>query len=150
MKRATAASALLLALVAAGTARAGTADDLRELYARFAQAQNARDFAGVRALLLDGPDFLWVSDGRSCWGPDRMIERMAGFQKAEVWRVVPDLARARVVELDPDAAYLHLPLELVIGAKGAPDHLRWLVSMLCKQTGQGWRIAALFTTADKG
>jgi hypothetical protein len=103
----------------------------------------------VRALLLDGPDFLWVSDGRSFWGADRMIERMAGFQEAEVWQVVPALERARVVELDARTAYLHLPLELVIGKRQAPSRLKWLVSMLGSRTEQGWRIAALFTTADK-
>jgi hypothetical protein len=37
----------------------------------------------------------------------------------------------------------------VIGSAKAPDRLRFLVSMLCVRTPDGWRIAALFTTTAK-
>ncbi len=93
--------------------------------------------------------FLWVSDGISVWGPDAVLERMALFQKAEVWHVDPDLARAVPVEVGPQVAYLHLPLELTIGSASRPDHLRFLVSVLGVETPAGWRIAALFTTTEK-
>ena len=123
--------------------------ELRALYERFAAAQNAHDLGQVRPLFLDSPRFLWVSDGQSFWGPDAVLARMASFQRAETWRVVPDLARAVPVEVGPGAAYLHLPLVLVIGSAAKPDHLRFLVSMLGVDTAQGWRIAALFTTTQK-
>ena len=74
---------------------------------------------------------------------------MASFQEAPVWRVEPDLAKAVAVEVDANAGYLHLPLQLVIGASENPDRLRFLVSVLCVRTSQGWRIAALFTTSEK-
>jgi ketosteroid isomerase-like protein len=128
---------------------AGTAEELRALYARFLAAQNAHDVAAVRPHLLDSPRFLWVSDGKSFWGRETMLERMASFQEAEVWRVDPGLDKAVAVEMGPDAGYLHLPLELVIGARAKHDKLRFLVSMVGVKTGEGWRIAALFTTAEK-
>lgn len=128
---------------------AAPADEVRALYDRFLDAQNAHDLARVRALLWESPMFLWVSDGRSFWGPDALVERMGQFQKAPVWRVEPDLAAAVPVELDGSAAYLHLPLTLVIGSAEKPDRLPWLVSMLAVRTEQGWRIAALLTTVDK-
>ncbi|MEZ5670433.1 MAG: nuclear transport factor 2 family protein [Alphaproteobacteria bacterium] len=119
---------------------------VRDLYDRFAAAQNAHDVPAVRDLLLDSPRFLWVSNGMSYWGPETMVERMATFQRAEVWQVEPALDQAVFVPVNASAAYLHLPLTLVIGRAAAPDRLRFLVSMLAVDTDAGWRIAALFTT----
>jgi hypothetical protein len=128
---------------------ADPASEVRSLYERFAAAQNAHDLAAARPLLLDGPQFLWVSDGQSFWGPDAVLTRMASFQQAEVWRVEPDLARAVAVPVRDGVAYLHLPLVLVIGAKAHPDRLRFVVSVLGVETAAGWQIAALFTTTEK-
>jgi hypothetical protein len=144
------AFASLLLLTQPVLARAGVAEDVRSTYEAFAAAQNRHDLAAVRNLLLDSPRFLWVSDGRSYWGRDALVERMALFQKSEVWEVRPALDKAVAVEVDERSGYLHLPLVLAIGARQpGPDELRFLVSVLCVRTGEGWRIAALFTTAEK-
>src|SRR5262249_7531619 len=119
------------------------------LYERFVAAQNRHDLVAVRALLLDSPRFLWVSDGMSVWGPQATIQRMSLFQEAEIWRVEPQLREAVGVEVRPRAAYLPLPLDLVIGKAAAPERIRFLVSVLCVETPVGWRIAALFTTTAK-
>lgn len=145
-------TALAFFLLAAGfmSARAGTDDDVRALYERFYTAQNARDLAAVREVLWDDPRFLWVSDGQSIWGRDKMLGRMATFQEYDVWHVVPALDRARVVETGTDTAYLHLPLALTFGQRSpGPNVYRFLVSMLCLKTDSGWKIAALFTTTEK-
>jgi hypothetical protein len=151
-KAARAILALLAGVPTAPAALAGPAEQVRAVYARFLAAQNARDLEQVRAVLLDSPRFLWVSDGTSVWGPDALVERMSSFQRAPVWRVEPDLARAVAVEVDAHAAYLHLPLVLVIGSEEKPDRLRFLVSVLGVETtaATGWKIAALFTTPQKG
>lgn len=144
---------LAVAVAAATIARPALADGeaaVRDLYGRFLSAQNARDLAAVRATLWPSPKFLWVSDGRPFWGPDALVERMAAFQRAEVWRVDPSFERSRVVEVAPDAAFLSVPLVLTIGDAAAPAHLKWLVGVLCRRGADGWRIAALFTTEDKG
>ena len=142
--------ALLMLLLLTGPASAADpAREVRALYERFAAAQNAHDLDRVRPLLLDAPQFLWVSDGQSFWGRDAVLARMASFQRAEVWRVEPELDRAVAVPVNDAAAYLHLPLVLVIGAKDNPDRLPFLVSVLGVQTRAGWRIAALFTTTQK-
>jgi ketosteroid isomerase-like protein len=129
-------------------AKADTRAEILATYDRFVTSQNARDLDKVKATLLDSPDFLWVSDGKSVWGRDALVERMARFQTLEVWRVEPLLDRARVVEVSTDVAYLHMPLDLHLGARSAPSTTRFLVSILCKKTPAGWRIAALFTTID--
>jgi ketosteroid isomerase-like protein len=141
--------AALLLVHPAIPVRAGQGEEVLSLYRAFAAAQNRRDTAAVRKMLWESPDFLWISDGRPYWGRETMLLRMAQFQKADVWRVEPDYASARVVRIGDDAAYVHIPLILVIGAKDDPARLRWLVEVVCRRTPDGWRIAGLFTAPDK-
>ncbi len=129
---------------------AGTTEDVLTVYSQFAAAQNTRDLAKVGAFFIDGPEFLWVSDGRSYWGRDAVLERMAGFQKAERWVVLPALDKAQVIELDANVALLHMPLVLEAGTTAVPDKLPFLVSILFQKSGDTWQIAALLTTQDKG
>jgi ketosteroid isomerase-like protein len=139
---------LVAVIVAPRFANADTRSEILAAYSAFAAAQNARDPARISAALLDSPDFLWISDGKSLWGRDATLERMSRFQTLEVWRVEPLLDRARVVEVAADVAYVHMPLDLRLGTKGALTVTRFLVSILCRKTADGWRIAALFTTLD--
>ncbi|MGQ0567877.1 MAG: YybH family protein [Gemmobacter sp.] len=141
--------ALAVVLALGSPALASPQDEVRALYETFAAAQNARDLGAVRAVLSDSPDFLWISDGRPVWGREEMLERMAGFQKAEVWRVEPEYAASRVVLLDDDTAVFHIPLVLVLGSSADPARLKWLVEVLCQKEADGWRIAGLFTAEDK-
>lgn len=150
MKRIARCLLAVCALLPATMARADTAEELRATYEAFAAAQNRHDLVAVKSLLLDSPRFLWVSDGQSYWGRDALMERMAVFQKSDVWVVRPALDRAVAVPVGEHAGYLHLPLVLDIGPRDpGPDHLRFLVSVLCVETPEGWRIAALFTTTEK-
>jgi uncharacterized protein (TIGR02246 family) len=142
------AAFLALGLVAQ-SASAGTADEVRATYLRFAEAQNARDAGRIGGFFTEGPEFLWVSDGKSFWGREAVLARMSGFQKAAVWRVEPDLAASTVVEFGPDTALLHMPLGLVIGSAENPDHLRFLVSIVFVRPDREWQISALLTTAAK-
>ena len=107
-------------------------NDIRALYDRFVTAQNNRDLDAVRQALSPREDFLWVSDGKPFWGRETMIARMASFQEAEVWRVEPDYASAKVVQLSTEVAYLHIPLVLVLGRRESPAKLKWLVEVLCQ------------------
>ena len=127
-------SGLLIALCCmlfSAAAFADTDSEVRALYQRFAAAQNARDAKAISAQLLHSPSFLWVSDGKSIWGSEATIGRMPSFQSAEIWRVEPKLAEAKVIETSAGTAYLHMPLDLVIGSKNNPDRLAFLVSILC-------------------
>jgi ketosteroid isomerase-like protein len=143
------AALALTVLLAALPARAGTDADIRAAYAAFVADQNARDPVRIGQHFIDGADLLWVSDGRSFWGREAILARMSGFQKAEVWRVEPDLDRARVVEIGAETALINLPLTLVIGSAATPDRLPWLVSLVWVRREAGWKIAALLTTTAK-
>ncbi len=140
---------LALAIGLASPALADPQQDIRDLYAAFAAAQNQHDIDAVRALLSDRPDFLWISDGRPVWGREAMLERMAGFQAAEVWRVEPEYAASRVIMLDADSAVFHVPLVLILGSSADPARLKWLVEVICQKEAGGWRIAGLYTAQDK-
>lgn len=118
-------------------------------YERFVAAQNAKDINRVREFLTSDPNFQWVSDGKVFWGRETMLERMALFQKAPVWRVEPDTKSRRFVKLTDGAAYLYQPLTLVIGSVSKPDRLQFLVNAVFTYRVEGWRIAGLFTTLRK-
>ena len=143
MKAAIAAILFLLA----PAAQAGPREDVRAIYERFVAAQNARDVPAMRSLLLDRPEFLWVSNGQSFWGRETMLARLTSYQSNAVWRARPDLTHAVVVEVSPTSAFIHLPLALDIGtAAHSFNETRFLVSGLFVKTAQGWKISALFTT----
>lgn len=135
-------------LVSASAALAELSSEIRAVYGAFLAAQNDRDPERIRAFFTDDADFLWVSDGRSFWGADAVIARMSRFQRADVWRVEPNLDRARVVALGADAAMMHFTLTLVIGGEAAPNRLGFIVSILFRRVEADWRIAALLTTRD--
>ena len=132
-----------------GSAWADTADEIRATYLAFAEAQNSRDAARIGGFLIDGPELLWVSDGRSVRGKDAILARMGSFQRAEVWRVEPDLDKATVTGFDGNVQMLHMPLTLVIGSTAEPSRLRFLVSLIFVRQANEWRIAALLTTTAK-
>jgi len=139
--------ALSATLALAPGAHAAQRDEIKATYERFVAAQNDRNLAAVRTLLLDSPQFLWVSDGRSFWGPETMLARMATYQQAKFWRAYPDLERAAFVEVTPDSGYIHMPLLLRFGSKiEEVSDTHFLVSILFVKVGADWRIAALFTT----
>ena len=50
-----------LLLTLAGSARAGSEDEVRALFAKFVAAQNAHDIKAVSELLQDSPNFLWIT-----------------------------------------------------------------------------------------
>lgn len=140
------AALMFLTGFGATAVRADDKTQILDTYRQFAAAQNAHDLIRVRSFLVDRPDFLWVTDGLSVWGVDNTIDRMAQFQRAKTWQVEPDIGAATSVMLSDDAAFLHLPLSLVIGAETKPEVYQFLVTVLWLRTREGWRIAALLTT----
>jgi ketosteroid isomerase-like protein len=138
-------AAALLAPTAGAAAEATPAEAARALFARFVAAQNAHDFAAVRALLAEGDGFLWVSNGAPYWGAEALIRRNMGFHAQEVWRIATLDHAARSVTLGPASALHHTPLELTVGPRAAPQRFRLLITAVCSRGATGWRISALLT-----
>lgn len=148
IRKLAAIAALAFGLSSQAQAETPIEAEVKALYESFVSAQNARDLMRVREALWDSPSFVWISDGKPFWGREALIERMSAFQKAEVWSVSPDRARARVVEVSPLSAVLYQPLRLTLGPKREPKTIAFLVNVLCIRTAEGWRVAALYTTEE--
>ena len=110
----------------------------------FVAAQNARDEAGVTALLRDSPDFLWVTTtANTVWGRDVAMKRFLLNWKG-AWKLEPQLNELRVVEIAPGVAVLHTPLVFTFappGKEAIPELIKW--SGVFIQSDKGWRIASI-------
>src|SRR5258708_19747868 len=135
MKPAIVALAFLAAVFATPRAKADPSDEVRAVYRQFATAKNMRDLDKVGSLLLDSPNFLWISDGKAIWGRDAVLKRMALFQEARIWHVEPALDKSVAVAVSDNTAFLHLPLELTLAFSPVHPHpLRSLLTLFCLRT----------------
>jgi hypothetical protein len=97
----------------------------------------------VRELLLDSPDFLWVTRGMPVWGRDAALKRFETLYQG-TWKLAPDRSNLKVVELSATSAQLFVPIVFNIGAPGqaAPD-TPFLMNQTLVKTKDGWRIASI-------
>jgi ketosteroid isomerase-like protein len=127
--------------MATGHALAGVEDDVKAAFDRFVVAQNAHDVSAVRELLLDSPNFLWVTRGAPIWGRDAALKRFETLYQG-TWKLSPDTANLKVVLLNDTTAQLFVPIMFNIGPPGqaAPD-APFLMNQTLVKTSAGWRIA---------
>ena len=127
--------------MSAGYALAGADDDVKATFDRFVAAQNAHDVSAVRELLLDSPNFLWVTRGVPIWGRDAALKRFETLYQG-TWKLSPDTANLKVVLLNDTTAQVFVPIMFNIGPPGqpAPD-APFLMNQTLVKTMAGWRIA---------
>ena len=116
-------------------------DDVRATFDQFVKAQNSHDIVGVRDLLLDSPNFLWVTRGAPLWGREAALKRFESLYKG-TWKLSPDMPNLKTVLVSETTAQLYVPITFNIGAAGqpAPDTL-FLMNQTLVKTSAGWRIA---------
>jgi len=134
-------AALVVTIFTGAPALATVEDDVKATFDRFVIAQNAHDIPAVRALLLDSPDFLWITRGAPIWGRDAAIKRFETLYQG-TWRLSPDTSSLRVTVLSDTTAQLFIPIMFNIGPQGqpAPD-TPFLMNQTLVKTAAGWRIA---------
>lgn len=122
-------------------AMAAPEDDVRAIFDQFVKAQNSHDVVAVRELLLDSPNFLWVTRGAPIWGRDAALKRFETIYQG-TWRLSPDIANLKAVLVSDTTAQLYVPITFNIGAPGqpAPD-VPFLMNQTLVKTNAGWRIA---------
>ena len=132
-----------IVMLSTGHALAGIDDDVKVTFERFVAAQNAHDVSAVRELLLDSPNFLWVTRGTPVWGRDAALKRFETLYLG-TWKLSPDTTKLKVIVLSEAAAQLFVPLMLNIGPAGepAPD-TPILMNQTLVKTAAGWRIASI-------
>jgi ketosteroid isomerase-like protein len=120
--------------------RAAPEDDVRIAFDQFVNAQNAHDLAAVRELLLDSPNFLWVTRGTPIWGRDAALKRFETLYVG-TWKLSPDASNLKVALVNDTTAQVYVPITFNIGPAGqpAPDAL-FLMNQTLTKTAAGWRI----------
>jgi uncharacterized protein (TIGR02246 family) len=109
--------ALLLSL--AGSAEAGSDNEVRALFDKFVAAQNTHDIKAVSQLLHDSPNFLWITRGTPIWGRDAALKRFEALYQG-TWSLESNSDELRITELQPDVVQLYVPLTFMIGPPGQP------------------------------
>lgn len=126
-----------------GSAIAAPEDEVRATFDRFVAAQNAHDINGVESLLLNSPNFLWITRGAPVWGADASIKRFASLYQG-TWRLDPEPAGLKVTMIGNDVAQIYVPIMFTIGAPGqSPQQTRFLMNQVLVQTPTGWRVSAI-------
>jgi ketosteroid isomerase-like protein len=144
MRTLTCAAAALIALsVLARPLAAAPEDEVRATFERFVAAHNDHDADAVDALLLDSPDFLWITRGNPVWGPDAAMERFAALYQG-TWHLEPESDSLKVMMLTEDVAQLYVPIMFSIGQAGqAVEPSRFLMNQVLVKTPAGWKISGL-------
>ena len=115
-------------------------DDVRAVFDQFVKAQNSHDIDAVRELLLDSPNFLWVTRGAPVWGREAALKRFESLYQG-TWKLSPDMANLKTVLVSETIAQLYVPITFNIGVPGqpAPD-TPFLMNQTLVKTATGWRI----------
>jgi ketosteroid isomerase-like protein len=133
--------ALIILMLLIRPLAAAPADEVRATFDRFVAAQNAHDVKAVQALLLDSPDFLWITRGSPVWGTDKALKRFAALYGG-TWHLDPEAASLRVTMIGDGAAQLYVPIMFTIGPSGqSPPPTRFLMNQLLVKTATGWKIS---------
>ena len=100
-------------------ANAAGEDDVRAVFDHFVKAQNSHDLAGVREVLLDSPNFLWVTRGAPVWGREAALKRFDSLYQG-TWKLSPDMSNLKTVLVSETTAQLYVPITFNIGAPEPP------------------------------
>jgi uncharacterized protein (TIGR02246 family) len=130
-------------LTLAGSARAGSEDDVRALFTKFVAAQNAHDIKAVSELLQDSPNFLWITRGAPIWGRDAALKRFEALYQG-TWSLDPKSDELRITELQPNVVQLYVPVTFMIGPAGqTAQPTRFLLNQVVVKTADGWKVASI-------
>jgi ketosteroid isomerase-like protein len=135
--------ALLMAAIAATLSATTPEDEVRATFDRFVAAQNAHDLKAVEALLLDSPQFLWITRGSPVWGRAEALKRFEGLY-AGTWHLEPESAAFRIVFAQPQVAQVFVPIVFSIGPSGQPaQDTRFLMNQVLIRGEAGWKVASI-------
>ena len=119
------------------------ADEVRATFTKFVDAQNAHDIKAVGSLLLDSPNFLWITRGSPVWGRSESLKRFEGLYTG-TWHLEPDYKEFRVVLTQQSVAQIFIPIVFTIGPAGqAAQESRFLMNQTWVRGDSGWKIASI-------
>ena len=131
------------------TISAATEQELRGLYKRLIEAENAHDIAAVRQFVWDSPSALFVAKTKTpaegnwagFWGADGVVNHINElFQGTFV--MAPDFDREKVVMLSSTVAETYVPLNISVGyagQSGTPKPFLMIVEWV--KVDSAWKMA---------
>jgi ketosteroid isomerase-like protein len=135
--------ALLLGGMTRTPALAASEDEVRVIFERFVAAQNAHDEKALTSLLLDSPDFLWITRGTAVWGHEHAMKRFSALFQA-TWQLAPDLSALKVLIIGEGVAQIFVPITFTIGNVGQPAQTTlFLMNQVLSKTADGWKVSSI-------
>ena len=134
----------LMVMTLAGAARASSEEDeIKALFTKFIEAQNAHDLKAVGNLLQDSPNFLWITRGTPIWGRDAALRRFEALYQG-TWSLDAKTDELRVIELQPGVAQIYVPIIFMIAPAGQTAlSARFLMNQVVVKTADGWKVASI-------
>jgi ketosteroid isomerase-like protein len=135
--------ALVLISVVGNPASAAPEDEVRATFERFVAVQNAHDVKALESLLLNSPDFLWITRGTAVWGSDAALKRFSALYEG-TWRLDAEASSLRITMLGDRAAQIYVPIMFTIGAPGqSAQATRFLMNQMLVKTPDGWKVLSI-------
>jgi hypothetical protein len=84
----------------------------------------------MESLLLNSPDFLWITRGTPVWGGDAAIKRFATLYQG-TWQLDREPANLKVTMLGNGVAQVDVPMMFTTGARGqSPQQTKLLMNQV--------------------
>jgi ketosteroid isomerase-like protein len=130
-------------MICAGSVQAGTEDEVKAQFSRFVAAQNAHDLKAVGDMLLDSPEFLWITRGAPVWGREAALKRFEALYQGK-WSLDPKMDELKVFEIQPGVAQLYVPITFMIAPAGqTAQPSRFLMNQILVKTPDGWKVSSV-------
>lgn len=131
------------AIVATAAHAASMEEEVRAVFDKYIATQNAHDLKGIRNLLADSPDVLWISRGKPIWGREAALKSLEERYKG-TWRIDVDKKELRVISVSRRVAQVYAPTQLTVGDPGVePARNRVYINLLMVKKPEGWQIVSI-------
>jgi hypothetical protein len=132
-----------------GAINAKTEQELRTLYKKLIDAENAHDIAAVRGFVWDSSSALFVAKTKSpaegnwagFWGKEVVVAHLGELYQG-TFVMAPDYSREKVVMLSADVAETYVPLNISVayaGQSGTPKPFLMIVEWV--RDHGAWKMA---------
>jgi ketosteroid isomerase-like protein len=130
-------------IICAGSVQAGPEDEVKAQFSKFIAAQNAHDLKAVGDMLLDSPQFLWITRGAPIWGREAALKRFEALYQG-TWSLDPNTDELKVFEVQPGVAQLYVPITFMIAPAGqTAQPIRFLMNQILVKTAEGWKVSSV-------
>ena len=134
---------VLGALFAALAHAASMEDEVLAVFDKYIATQNAHDLKGMRMLLLESQDLLWISRGKPLWGRDAAMKSLEERYRG-TWHIDVDRKELRIVSVSRRVAQVYAQTQLTAGDPGVePAKNRVYLNLVMVKKPEGWRISSI-------